>query len=46
LGVSAQPIEKQEEFALRMHIPFPLLNDRGLELGRSILSLPTFEAGG
>ena len=45
VGISAQPIEEQVDFAERMHIPFPLLNDRSLEL-RSALDLPTFEAAG
>lgn len=45
-GVSAQPLEEQAEFAERMHIPFPLLNDAGLTLSSPPLSLPTFEAHG
>lgn len=45
-GVSAQPIEEQREFADRMHIPFPLLNDSGLTLAEPPLRLPTFTAAG
>ena len=45
LGVSAQSPEDQAEFAAREGIPYPLLSDEGLELGRA-LNLPTFEAGG
>lgn len=44
-GVSAQAIEEQAEFASRMHIPFPLLNDSGLQLAGPPLRLPTFDAG-
>ena len=44
-GVSAQPISEQAEFAARMHIGFPLLNDSDLGL-RSALALPTFQAAG
>ncbi len=45
-GLSSQPITEQREFAARMHIPFPLLNDAGLSLSAPPMSLPTFEAGG
>ena len=45
LGLSAQSAEDQAEFAAREAIPYPLLSDEGLELGRA-LRLPTFEAGG
>lgn len=45
-GVSAQPIEEQRDFAARMHIPFPLLNDRSLRLARPPLRLATFTAAG
>lgn len=45
-GLSAQPIEEQADFAERMHIPFPLLNDTALQLARSDLALPTFRGGG
>ena len=31
-GISAQPIDEQREFAARMHLPFPLLNDTELVL--------------
>lgn len=45
-GLSAQPFEEQREFAQRMHIPFPLLNDARLRLADSPLRLPTFTTGG
>lgn len=45
-GVSAQPIQEQQAFVERMHIPFPLLNDSTLQLARSPLRLPTFTAAG
>lgn len=45
VGISAQSHDEQREFAAREHIPFPLLNDSGLELAAR-LGLPTFEAGG
>ena len=41
-GLSAQPLDEQREFATRMHIPFPLLNDSDLALSRPPLMLPTF----
>ena len=44
-GLSAQPIGEQAEFAERMHIPFPLLNDCGLHLAAGVLRLPTFRVG-
>lgn len=45
-GLSAQPITEQRDFAERMHIPFPLLNDTQLLLARPPLRLPTFTAAG
>ena len=45
-GLSAQPISEQTEFAERMHIPFPLLNDSNHNLTEPPLSLPTFETDG
>jgi peroxiredoxin len=45
LGLSAQTLDEQREFAEREHIPYPLLADPGLELAAA-LRLPTFEAGG
>jgi peroxiredoxin len=45
-GLSAQPISEQREFAARLHIPFPLLNDSTLSLSRPPLVLPTFTAAG
>ena len=44
-GLSAQPIAEQREFAARMHIPFPLLNDTSLLLSRAPMNLPTFTTG-
>jgi len=45
LGMSAQPLEEQREFAEREHLPFPLVNDAGLRLADA-LGLPTFEFAG
>ncbi len=45
LGLSAQSPAEQAAFAAREHIPFPLLSDAGLALGKA-LSLPTFEVAG
>lgn len=45
VGLSAQSIEEQREFAEREHIPYPLINDSGFLLA-SELGLPTFELGG
>jgi peroxiredoxin len=41
LGLSAQPLDDQIEFAERNHMPFPVVSDERLELG-SALGLPTF----
>lgn len=40
-GLSAQPLEEQEETARRLRLPFPLIADPGLDLARA-LGLPTF----
>ncbi len=45
-GLSAQPIREQEDFAERMQIPFPLINDAMLVLAENPLRLPTFRGGG
>jgi peroxiredoxin len=45
VGVSAQPLDEQREFAERERIPYPLLSDPELGLA-STLGLPTFEADG
>lgn len=45
VGLSAQPIAEQQEFAAREHIPFALLADPDLRLADA-LKLPTFQAGG
>lgn len=44
MGLSAQSIVEQREFAAREHIPFPLLNDSEFLLA-SKLQLPTFQLG-
>jgi peroxiredoxin len=45
LALSTQDLEYQREMSERIHLPFPVLSDGGLELTRA-LGLPTFEAGG
>ncbi|HET8799296.1 MAG TPA: peroxiredoxin [Thermoanaerobaculia bacterium] len=45
IGISTQPPDEQEEFAMREHIPFRLLSDIHLSLTRA-LDLPTFSVGG
>ena len=45
-GLSAQPIEEQQEFGARMHIAFPLLNDSALRIAELPLRIPTFTANG
>jgi peroxiredoxin len=42
-GVSAQDTEYQQEFAVRTHLPYPLLSDEQFALTNA-LRLPTFEA--
>jgi peroxiredoxin len=44
-GLSAQTTDYQREARDRLHLPFDLLSDSGLEL-KAALSLPTFAAGG
>ncbi|MDO8412579.1 MAG: peroxiredoxin [Gallionellaceae bacterium] len=44
-GVSAQPLEDQQEAHARLRLPFALLHDSELALTRA-LKLPTFEYGG
>ena len=44
-GLSTQDTEYQRELAERLHLPFPILSDYGLELTRA-LGLPTFEVAG
>src|SRR4051812_5199142 len=44
-GLSTQDTDYQREAAERLHLPFPLLSDAGLELARA-LRLPTFEVDG
>ena len=41
-GLSTQDTEYQREVATRLHLPFPLLSDVGLEFA-SAMRLPTFE---
>lgn len=45
LGVSAQPLGEQREFAARAQMPYPLLNDSGLTLAER-LDLPVFDVAG
>jgi peroxiredoxin len=45
VGLSAQPLEEQREFAEREALPYPLVNDSGFRLGKA-LSLPTFQFDG
>jgi peroxiredoxin len=44
-GLSTQDTAYQREAVERLHLPFAILSDAGLELTRA-LKLPTFEAGG
>jgi peroxiredoxin len=44
-GLSTQDTGYQREAVERLHLPYPLLSDAGLELTRA-LALPTFEAAG
>jgi peroxiredoxin len=44
-GLSAQPLDEQEEFAARNRMPFPVLADPERKLGAA-LRLPTFEVEG
>jgi peroxiredoxin len=45
LGLSAQPLPDQVEFAERVGLPYPILSDPELGLAAA-LGLPTFEAAG
>jgi len=45
LGLSAQPLEDQQEFAERERIPYPVLSDPELRLGQAV-GLPTFDVAG
>jgi peroxiredoxin len=45
LGLSAQSLDEQREFAEREGLPYPLLNDSEFQLAKE-LGLPTFEANG
>ncbi|MEO0484757.1 MAG: peroxiredoxin [Pseudomonadota bacterium] len=44
-GLSTQSSEYQQEMAARLHLPFPVLSDAGLELTRA-LDLPTLDVAG
>jgi peroxiredoxin len=44
-GLSTQDTEYQREAADRLHLPFPILSDAGLQLARAV-GLPTFEVAG
>jgi len=46
MGLSAQSPADQREFAERERIPYPVLSDAALELARTELRLPTFDASG
>jgi peroxiredoxin len=45
VGLSAQSLDEQTEFALRVELPYPVLSDPRLELAKA-LRLPTFEVAG
>ena len=45
IGLSAQPLADQIEFAQRVELPYPVLSDPGLAFAGA-LRLPTFEAAG
>jgi peroxiredoxin len=45
LGLSAQPLADQVEFANRVELPYPILSDPELELAQA-LRLPTFDVAG
>jgi len=45
VGMSAQSLADQQEFAAREHIPYPLISDPDLKLAEA-LGLPTFEIAG
>jgi len=45
LGMSAQPLPDQIEFAERVELPYPILSDLELALAAA-LALPTFEVAG
>jgi peroxiredoxin len=45
LGLSAQSLEDQHEFAERVGLPYPIISDPQLELAKA-LDLPTFETSG
>jgi len=45
VGLSAQSVEDQREFAERVHLRFPVLSDPGLKLAEA-LGLPSFEVAG
>jgi peroxiredoxin len=45
IGMSAQSLADQDEFAAREHIPYPLIADPDLQLATA-LGLPTFEIAG
>jgi peroxiredoxin len=45
LGMSAQPLSDQVEFAERVGLPYPILSDTRLKLAAAI-DLPTFEVAG
>jgi peroxiredoxin len=44
-GLSTQDTDYQNEAAVRLHLPFPILSDAELKLARAI-NLPTFQIAG
>jgi peroxiredoxin len=44
-GLSTQDMAYQREAALRLHLPFPILSDEGLQLARA-MRLPVFQSSG
>ena len=44
-GLSTQDTDYQNEAAVRLHLPFPILSDADLKLARAI-NLPTFQIAG
>jgi len=45
IGLSVQSTEYQKEMADRLHLPFPVVSDKGYQFQKA-LNMPTFVAGG
>jgi len=45
LALSTDRVEHQQDLVRRLHLPYPMLSDPGLSLGRA-LDLPAFQAHG